>query len=61
MKRSCKCDLHVPNSSKIFSIKSKKYAQAKLDSLIKMGVFTQKRNFVCEQCLDQRFCEQIGK
>ena len=49
MEKTCKCDLHATNNkSKVINIRTKKCSQKKIDSLIKKGIFTKRRNYICE-------------
>ena len=56
LEKTCKCDLHTTNNkSKVINIRAKKCSQKKIDSLIKKGIFTKHRNYICEDCLNHNF------
>ena len=57
LEKTFKCDLHTTNnkSKVINNIRAKKCSQKNIDSLIKKGVFTKRRNYICEDCLNHDF------
>ena len=56
LEKTFKCDLHTTNNkSKVINIRAKKCSQKNIDSLIKKDVFTKRRNYICEDCLNHDF------
>ena len=52
-KKDCKCDFHTGNESKLHDVTARKCSRNLLDELIRKGIFTSNRRYVCQECLDK--------
>ena len=50
--KSCKCDQHNENKSKVFNVNSRKCSRDMVERLIKSGIFTRNRSYICQECLE---------
>ena len=58
-KKGCKCDLHNENKSKVlrknfknFNVFSRKCYRDMIEMTTERGIFTRKRIYVCQECLE---------
>ena len=52
-KKDCKCDFHTENESKLHDVTARMCSRNLLDELIRKGIFTSNRQYVCQECLDK--------
>ena len=50
--KGCKCEYHSENISQAQDISKKTVPKYKIDILIQKGIFTRRRRFVCDDCLN---------
>ena len=51
---SCKCTIHIDNDSNLYDVsKCRKISQNQITMIIEKGLFTSRRKYVCEDCLDR--------
>ena len=50
--KGCKCEYHSENLSQVRDISKKTVPKYKIDILIQKGIFTRRRRFVCDDCLN---------
>ena len=50
--KSCKCDLHNENKSKVFNVHSRKCSRDMVERQTERGIFMSKRSYICQECLE---------
>ena len=50
--KGCKCEYRSENISQIRDISKKTVPKCKIDILIQKGIFTRRRRFICDYCLN---------
>ena len=51
--KSCGCDLHIDNESRLQDLHSRNVSQSVINELVKKGIFTQRRRFLCKDCVEK--------
>ena len=51
--QDCKCDYHTENKSKVRDLRNKTVPTYKIDVLVEKEIFTHRRRFVCDDCLNK--------
>ena len=59
-KKDCKCDFHTGNESKLHDVTARKCSRNLLDELIRKGIFTSNRRYVCQECLDKYRAREVN-